>query len=162
MKKIFSVVIACGLAVTLLAGCGSKAPAETPAPTPEVEAPAETPETPEAGGEDVADGGNVVSVESDFDERGWKQVLDVTFDGDTIVDAKTDYVNKDGGLKSEDAEYNTNMEEKSGISAADALKALAEDLVAKQDPNAVDVVTGATSTSEGFIELAKQAVEQNK
>lgn len=150
MRKLFSALIAGTLIATLLVGCGSKAPAETPATeAPAAEAPAE-------------DGANVVTVESDFDERGWKQVLEVTFDGDKIVDAKFDYINKDGQLKSEDEEYNQNMKEKSGVSAAEAVVQLAEDLVAKQDPDAVDVVTGATGTSEGFKELAKQAVEQNK
>lgn len=153
MKKIFSAIIACSLVATLLVGCGSKAPAETPAPAEtQTEAPAEVP----------ADGAKTVTVESEFDERGWKQVLDVTFDGDKITDVKFDYVNKDGKLKSEDEEYNKNMKEKSGVSAAEAAAMLAADLVEKQDPDAVDVVTGATSTSEGFKELAKQAVEQNK
>lgn len=154
MRKLFSALIAGTLIATLLVGCGSKAPAETPAETPATEAPAA--EAP------AEDGANVVTVESDFDERGWKQVLEVTFDGDKIVDAKFDYINKDGQLKSEDEEYNKNMKEKSGVSAAEAVVQLAEDLVAKQDPDAVDVVTGATGTSEGFKELAKQAVEQNK
>lgn len=149
MKKIFSAIIACSLVATLLVGCGSKAPAETPAPA-------------ETQTEAPADGAKTVTVESEFDERGWKQVLDVTFDGDKITDVKFDYVNKDGKLKSEDEEYNKNMKEKSGVSAAEAAAKLAADLVEKQDPDAVDVVTGATSTSEGFKELAKQAVEQNK
>ena len=162
MKKIFSALMIAGLATTLLVGCGSKAePTPEPAPVedaaPEVEADEEEPvaEDEEAAGEE-----KIVKVESEFDERGWKQVLEVTFDGDTIVAAHFDYENEAGDLKSEDEEYNTNMKEKSGVSAAEAMDLLTADLVAKQDPNEVDVVSGATGTSEGFIALAKEAVEQ--
>ena len=163
MKKIFSALVVFGLAATLLVGCGPKAEPEVKPEvedvTPEVED--VTPEVEEDVTPDTdADGANVVNVESEFDERGWKQVLQVTFDGDEIVDATFDYVNEDGAFKSEDEGYNTSMKEKSGVSAAEAMDALVADLIAKQDPDAVDVVTGATATSEGFVELAKQAVEQ--
>lgn len=165
MKKIFSAIMVFGLAAVLLVGCGSKEvePEVTPVEdvTPEVDADEEVDADVDAEEDAEAEEANVVTVDSgDFDENGWKAVLDVTFDGDEIVAVNYDYVNEDGELKSEDEEYNTMMEEKSGVSAVDAMKALAEDLVAKQDPDAVDVVTGATGTSEGFVTLAKQAIEQ--
>lgn len=146
MKKTFSALMMCGLAATLLVGCGAKTePKPEPAPVEDVKP-------------DEAEGSDSVKVESEFDDRGWKQVVEVTFDGDKIVAVDTDYENEAGELKSEDAEYNTNMKEKSGVSAAEAMELLEADLVAKQDPNEVDVVSGATGTSEGFIELAKEAV----
>ena len=156
MKKIFSTIMVLGLATSLLVGCGSKPEAkpEVEDVTPEVDADEEEPEA-------NADGANTVKVESpDFDENGWKSFLELTFDGDTITDATFDYINEAGELKSNDEGYNTMMKDKSGVSAAEAMEALTADLLAKQNPEDVDVVTGATGTSEGFIELAKQAIEQ--
>ena len=61
-------------------------------------------------------------------------------------------------------EYNTNMKEKSGISSAEATDKLDEELLAAQSAD-VEVVTGATHTSENFKKsteaLLKAAEEGN-
>lgn len=167
MKKIFSALVVFGLATSLLVGCGAKPEAkpevEVEEVAPEVDADEEEPEVDadEEEPEAETEGDNIVTVESpDFDENGWKAVLELTFDGDKIADATFDYVNEAGELKSEDEGYNTMMADKAGISAADAMDKLVEDLLAKQNPEDIDVVTGATGTTEEFVKLAKEAIEQ--
>lgn len=103
-------------------------------------------------------------AESGFDERGWKFVHEITVEGGKITASTADYEDKDGNLKSENAEYNTMMEEKSGISSAEATDKLDEELLAAQSAD-VEVVTGATHTSENFKKsteaLLKAAEEGN-
>lgn len=170
MKKIFSALVVFGLATSLLVGCGAKPEAkpevEDVTPEVEVDADEEEPEVDadadaEVDADAETDGANTVTVESpDFDENGWKAVLELTFDGDTIAAAAFDYVNEAGEFKSADEDYNTMMADKAGISAADAMDELVASLLTKQNPEEVDVVTGATGTTEEFIKLAKEAIEQ--
>lgn len=91
------------------------------------------------------------SGESDFDERGWKVVHSITIKDGKITESTFDYEDKDGNKKSADEEYNKNMEEKSGVSSKDATTQLNEQLVKTQDVTAVEVVSGATHSSDNFI-----------
>jgi len=67
-------------------------------------------------------------------------------------------------LKSENAEYNATMKEKSGVSSAESTDKLDEELLAAQSAD-VEVVSGATNTSENFKKsteaLLKAAEEGN-
>lgn len=98
--------------------------------------------------------------EAEFDDHGWKSEIAITFKDDKIVEVVYNEVNDKGEKKRENEEYNTKMKDKSGISAVDAQAALEKALVDSQDADAVDVVSGATSTSEKFKALAKEAMEK--
>ncbi|WP_313468986.1 FMN-binding protein [Streptococcus parasuis] len=103
-------------------------------------------------------------AESGFDERGWKFVHEITIEGGKITASTADYEDKDGNLKSENAEYNATMKEKSGVSSAESTDKLDEELLAAQSAD-VEVVSGATNTSENFKKsteaLLKAAEEGN-
>ena len=86
---------------------------------------------------------------SNEDENGWSVLHTITVEDGEVTVSNFDYVNAEGDLKSEDEEYNTMMEENSGVSAADAMEELNAAFVESQSSD-VDVVTGATSTSESF------------
>ncbi|MBF0787590.1 MULTISPECIES: FMN-binding protein [unclassified Streptococcus] len=90
------------------------------------------------------------SAESAPDERGFKIVHTITVKDGKITESKFDYEDKDGKMKSENEEYNKMMSEKAGISAKETIEKLNAALVEKQDVAAVEVVSGATHTSEDF------------
>ena len=93
------------------------------------------------------------SAVSNEDENGWSVQHSITVENGEVTVSDFDYVNADGDLKSEDEEYNTMMEENSGVSSADATEELNAAFVESQSAD-VDVVTGATSTSEKFATSA--------
>lgn len=90
------------------------------------------------------------SAESAPDDRGYKIVHTITVKDGKITESTFDYEDKDGKLKSENEEYNKMMSEKAGVSAKEAIEKLNAELVEKQDVAAVEVVSGATHTSEDF------------
>ncbi|EHI69377.1 FMN-binding protein [Streptococcus ictaluri] len=89
-------------------------------------------------------------AESDFDERGWKVVHTITVTDGKITESNFGYENKDGKLKAGDEEYNKNMKAKTGTSSKEATEKLNKELVAKQNIDDVEVVSGATHTSTNF------------
>lgn len=100
------------------------------------------------------------SGESDFDERGWKVVHSITIKDGKITESTFDYEDKDGNKKSANEEYNKNMKEKSGVSSKDATTQLNEQLVKTQDVTAVEVVSGATHSSDNFIASTTALLEE--
>jgi major membrane immunogen (membrane-anchored lipoprotein) len=103
---------------------------------------------------------DTVVVETDYDEHGWKGKLAVTFDGNVISDVEYDEFNQQGKAKSKDQDYEDRMVPVSGISPAEAFDELEASLEEAQDPEAMDAVTGATQSSDWFVELAERALEE--
>ena len=105
------------------------------------------------------------SGESSFDDYGYKKVQTITIKDGKITESTFDYEDKDGQKKSANEEYNTNMKEKAGVSAQEAIEQLNKNLVSTQKVADVEVVTGATHTSEDFKKateaLLKAAEEGN-
>lgn len=94
-----------------------------------------------------------------FDNHGWKGQVEITVADGKITDSKFDYVNEAGDLKSKDAEYQEKMKKVSGIGPVEFSAQYAKALVEKQDPEAVDVITGATTSGDDFKALAKAAIQ---
>ena len=141
-KKVLGLALSTVLALGILSGCGAKA-------------------TPTATG--ALKDGTFKAEASDFDSKGWKPFVEITVKGGKITETKFDYTNKEGKLKTQDADYNKNMLEKSTASVKTNPQKyspeLAKALVEKQDPAKVDTVTGATSSTKNFKELAAKAIE---
>lgn len=89
-------------------------------------------------------------AESGKDDYGYKIVHTLTVKDGKITESKFDYEAEDGSLKSTNEEYNKNMKDKAGVSAGEAIEQLNAALVDTQDISAVEVVSGATHTSEDF------------
>ena len=138
MKKIVSILVGGLMAAALFAGCGSTAASSA-----------------------YKDGTYKASYK-DFDDHGWKSQVEVTIKDGKISDAKFDCVNADGKLKSQDADNNSSMKKVSKTSPEEFQPKLAADLVAKQDIEKVDSVTGATNSSNDFKKLAKAALDNAK
>lgn len=101
-------------------------------------------------------------AESAFDERGWKVVHTITVADGKITASNFGYENKDGKLKADDEEYNKNMKAKSGVSSKEATEKLNSQLVEKQNLDDVEVVSGATHTSENFKKSTEALLEAAK
>lgn len=104
----------------------------------------------------LADG--TYNAESGPDDRGYSAAIDITVENGKISTVEYDETNAEGVSKTEDEEYSQNMKEKSGISPAEAYEQLEEQLIEAQNVDEVDVVTGATSSTEKFKELAIEAL----
>ncbi|MBJ8325281.1 FMN-binding protein [Streptococcus pacificus] len=112
---------------------------------------------------DLQDG--TYTAESDFDEHDYKVMHTIVVKDGKITESDFDYYSKDGNMrKSENEEYNKNMKEKSGTSSKEAIDKLNQELVDGQMAE-VEVVSGATHTSENFVKsteaLLKAASEGN-
>ena len=138
-KWMLKSLLVLGAAVTLVA-CGAKEESTSSST-------AETTTSESSSASAWKDG--TYKAESGFDERGWKFVHEITIEGGKITASTADYEDKDGNLKSENAEYNATMKEKSGVSSAESTDKLDEELLAAQSAD-VEVVSGATNTSENF------------
>jgi major membrane immunogen (membrane-anchored lipoprotein) len=101
-------------------------------------------------------------VEKNFDTRGWKTEFSITVVGGKITASTYENVNEAGAKKSEDADYEANMKAKTGTGPMEYFAALNSQLVEKQDPAAVEVVTGATNSSNTFKQYAQQLVDAAK
>lgn len=137
MKKILA-----GLALSsalLLTACGTDAPEQAD----------------EGGLQD----GTYKLEELNFGGTGWKEGLEIVVDGGEITDATWSSVNEEGTNKIEDDNYQETMMNTDGVGPQDFIPGLEEALVEAQDPADVEVISGATGTSEKFVEYAEQVVE---
>ncbi len=100
------------------------------------------------------------TAESEADERGWKSVIEIEVEDGKIVEVDYDEINEEGQKKSEDEEYGKAMEGASGVSPENAYEQLEDSLIKTQDPDKIDGVSVATSSSESFKKLAKEALNK--
>lgn len=112
-------------------------------------------DTTEGGLED----GSYRVEDADFDGNGWKEALDIVVADGEITEASWESVNEEGVNKIEDDGYQEAMTNAVDLGPQDFIPALETDLVDKQDPAEVDIITGATGTAEKFKDYAAQAVE---
>ncbi|MGV2687052.1 FMN-binding protein, partial [Clostridium perfringens] len=96
--------------------------------------------------------------ESEADDRGYKGAIEIEVKDGKIAKVKYDEAN-DKGSKLADEGYNKTMKEKSKTNPTEAFPKLEASLVEKQDASKVDVVTGATKSSEQFKTLAEKALK---
>src|SRR5699024_3114926 len=93
------------------------------------------------------------------DKNGYHAVFSITAKEGKITESKFDYLDKDGKSKTEDADYNKNMKDKSGVAPEEYIAQLNEALEKEQNPANVEVVTGATHSSNSFQNYAQQLVQ---
>jgi major membrane immunogen (membrane-anchored lipoprotein) len=95
-----------------------------------------------------------------FDAQGWRPEIAVTYNNGRITNVIYNEVKADGTRKRDDAEYNTRYMTMRNLttSVGDITDILTGQLVATQSVTGVDVVSGATSTSTKFKQLATEAI----
>lgn len=167
MKKFLSVLALSSALV--LTGCGdTDTPEDDGVEDEATEEPAEDTEdtTSEDENEEVVAGdledGSYRIEDKNFGETGWKEALEIVVDGGEITDATWESVDEDGNDKIDDEDYQETMENTDDIGPQDFIPALEDSLVDEQDPSDVEVVSGATHTSEKFQDYAQQLVDAAK
>lgn len=136
----------------LLTACGGEDTADT---TDD----AATEDTTEEVATDGLQDGSYRIEELNFGGTGWKEALEINVDGGEITDANFESVDEDGNNKIEDDEYQESMAGAVEIGPQDFIPELEESVVEAQDPADIEVVTGATGTSEKVQDFAQQLVE---
>lgn len=136
----------------LLTACGNDAEEPDDAADP-------TEPTEEVVTEESMQDGSYRIEDADFDETGWKEALDIVVADGEITEANWESVDEDGTNKIEDEGYQEAMTNAEDLGPQDFIPALEEDLVDTQDPEEVDVITGATGTAEKFKDYAAQLVD---
>lgn len=166
MKKLIAVLTSLLLILTMVVGCTRDeetppAPQNPPAETPQT--PADDPTTPPEGeGEEGAFTDGTFNAEGEADERGWTPSIEITVENGEITEAIYDETNEEGTKKSEDEEYAKKWKDATGVGPKEAYPQLEQSLIETQDPDQVETVSGATSASESFKELAKEALNINQ
>lgn len=146
----------------VLAGCGadkkdnttnssSAASSETKKST-ESSAPAK-----KVAGGDLKDG--TYKLEEKNEKNGYRAVFEMTVKDGKITESKYDNVNADGKSKTEDTKYEESMKAKSGVGPKEYIKQLNDSFVKAQSASGVEVVTGATHSSESFQNYAQQLIQ---
>ena len=146
----------------VLAGCGadkkdnttnssSAASSETKKST-ESSAPAK-----KVAGGDLKDG--TYKLEEKNEKNGYRAVFEMTVKDGKITESKYDNINADGKSKTEDTKYEESMKAKSGVGPKEYIKQLNGSFVKAQSASGVEVVTGATHSSESFQNYAQQLIQ---
>ncbi|MCO7125870.1 FMN-binding protein [Sporolactobacillus shoreicorticis] len=97
--------------------------------------------------------------EKELDSHGWKATMSITVKDGKITKSNYNYVNKNGELKSENAAYEKAMKAKNGIGPKEYIPKLNQALVASQDAQQVEAVSGATESSDHFTNYAQQLIQ---
>lgn len=159
MLKVFAAIALFSL---VLAGCGadkkdnttnssSAASSETKKST-ESSAPAK-----KVAGGDLKDG--TYKLEEKNEKNGYRAVFEMTVKDGKITESKYDNINADGKSKTEDTKYEESMKAKSGVGPKEYIKQLNDSFVKAQSASGVEVVTGATHSSESFQNYAQQLIQ---
>ena len=135
--KLISIILSLTVTLGVLAGCGSSK------------------QTASSG--KLVDGTYKVEYDN-FDSHGYKPQLEMTISGGKITAVKYDEVTKDGKFKSQDEKYKKDMEEGSNTYPEKAYNELKQRVIDKQT-SAIDVVAGATTSSNSFKALLKYALD---
>lgn len=109
-----------------------------------------------AGGE-LKDG--TYKLEEKNYSNGYRAVFEMVVKDGKITESKYDNINEKGDSKTKDAEYNKNMDAKAGTSPEKFIPELNEQFVKAQSAGGVEVVTGATHSSESFQNYAQQLIQ---
>ena len=92
--------------------------------------------------------------------NGYRVTFSITVKDGKITESNYDNVNKDGKSKTQDTKYEANMKKVNKVGPKEYIPELNKSLVAKQSPAKVDVVSGATHSSDTFILYADQLVNR--
>lgn len=115
--------------------------------------------TEDVAQEDGLQAGTYKIEDQNFGETGWKESLEMVVEDGQIQEATWSSVDEDGNEKIEDEEYQEAMSNVTGVGPQDYIPELENQLLEAQDPATVEVVTGATGTSEKFQDYAQQLVD---
>ena len=97
---------------------------------------------------------------AEFDEYGWKEYLTICVSDGSIVAVEYNAKNRSGLVKSWDMDYMRTMNEVDHTYPNEYTRVYSQALLDSQNPAAVDVITGATTSHGVFVRLAEAAIAQ--
>lgn len=100
-----------------------------------------------------------INLEEKNEKNGYRAVFEMTVKDGKITESKYDNINADGKSKTEDTKYEESMKAKSGVGPKEYIKQLNDSFVKAQSASGVEVVTGATHSSESFQNYAQQLIQ---
>lgn len=161
LKKLLTGAAALTMTVLLLSACGSDKKddaSDTSTSTSETTKESSKKDKDEAKSDAKLVDGTYKLEEKNY-KNGYRVVFDIVVKDGKIVESNYDNVNEKGETKKDDEEYNKNMKDKSGTDPKEFIEKLNEELVKTQNPADVEVVTGATHSSDTFKEYAEKLFE---
>ncbi|MCI8645877.1 MAG: FMN-binding protein [Firmicutes bacterium] len=102
------------------------------------------------------------SAEASSYSHGWKEFVSICISNGKLVTVEYNAKNESGFIKSWDMNYMRNMEQITGTYPNLYTRTYAADLLSKGDAQAIDTITGASSSGKKFKLLAEAAMEQAK
>lgn len=162
-KQIMTSFVVFTFAALLLAGCsadnnGSNSSSSSTSATEMSSSTAESSkEATKVAGADLQDG--TYRLEEKNYSNNYRVVFEMVVKDGKITESDYDYIDADGKSKKDDEDYNANMAEKTGVGPSEYIPQLNEELVKTQMPTEVEVVTGATHSSDAFINYAQQLIQ---
>jgi major membrane immunogen (membrane-anchored lipoprotein) len=97
-----------------------------------------------------------------FDEHGWKEIVTIFVSGGKITTVEYNARNSSGFIKSWDMDYMRVMNASDGTYPNAYTRIYAADLLAKQDVEKIDAISGATHSYHTFQQLAAAVMEKIK
>ena len=163
LKKVMGTVGVLMLSALVLGACSSdkkettkSSTAKTEQTTTKSSATTESSAPVKTAGADLKDG--TYTLEEKNESNGYKMAFSITVAGGKITESNYNGTNAEGKLKTDDADYEKNMKAKSGTGPQEFIPALNDALVKGQSAS-VEVVTGATHSSEQFANYAQQLIQ---
>ncbi|WP_312460460.1 FMN-binding protein [Proteiniclasticum sp.] len=106
--------------------------------------------------------GSYSVIFDDFDSTGWKAYLVLYVKDQKIENVEYDYIGSStngGKMKSEDSSYAEAMYSITGTKPELYIRQLVDSLLTHQDPDQIETVSGATTSTKDFKKFAKLAIE---
>ena len=98
-------------------------------------------------------------MEEEAEKNGYKATFSITVKDGKITESNYDNVNAEGKSKTEDEEYQKAMSEKTGTGPKEFIPALNEQFLEKQSAGDLEAVSGATHSSDSFMNYAQQLIQ---
>jgi major membrane immunogen (membrane-anchored lipoprotein) len=97
---------------------------------------------------------------TDYDDHGWREFVSIHVNNSRIDTVEYNARNASGFIKSWDPEYMRLMNAIDGTYPNEYTRFYATALLASQDPDSIDAISGATNSYHTFILLAEAVLEQ--
>ncbi len=94
-----------------------------------------------------------------YDHYGWKDYVVIEIEDGVVVNIEANAINENGELKTEDGEYRTSMEQVMGTYPAKYYGDLVNQYLAGGSIEGVEIVAGATLSSDNFKALVMALTE---
>jgi major membrane immunogen (membrane-anchored lipoprotein) len=95
-----------------------------------------------------------------FDAYGWKEFVTICVSNGKIITAEYNAKNPSGFIKSWDMDYMRRMGAQAGTYPNEYTRIYSSELLARQTPDTIDAISGATESHAVFTRLAAAAIEK--